>query len=138
MPNSNRSDDDGVGYGRPPVATRFPPGQSGNPGGRPKGAKGTKATTKRVLMETRKVDVDGSGRLRKLTVLELTILLLKKLAASGDQRAYRTLMDLDRQCTPPESEIPRGYIIIPDRLTEEEWEAKYSPKDALPDDDPWG
>ena len=24
-----------VGYGRPPVATRFAPGQSGNPKGRP-------------------------------------------------------------------------------------------------------
>jgi hypothetical protein len=27
-----------VGYGRPPMMTRFRPGQSGNPRGRPKGA----------------------------------------------------------------------------------------------------
>ena len=28
-----------VGYGRPPKATQFKPGRSGNPRGRPKGAK---------------------------------------------------------------------------------------------------
>ena len=28
-----------VGYGKPPRATRFQPGKSGNPNGRPKGAK---------------------------------------------------------------------------------------------------
>jgi hypothetical protein len=28
-----------VGYGRPPLATRFRAGQSGNPRGRPKGAR---------------------------------------------------------------------------------------------------
>src|SRR5262249_2514390 len=28
-----------VGYGNPPQATQFKPGQSGNPGGRPKGSK---------------------------------------------------------------------------------------------------
>jgi predicted P-loop ATPase len=28
-----------VGYGKPPVATRFEPGRSGNPGGRPRGAR---------------------------------------------------------------------------------------------------
>ena len=32
-------DDQRVGYRRPPVRTRFGPGQSGNPRGRPKGAR---------------------------------------------------------------------------------------------------
>jgi hypothetical protein len=31
--------DDAVGYGRPPKATRFRKGESGNPRGRPKGSK---------------------------------------------------------------------------------------------------
>lgn len=37
-PEGRRSDPD-VGYGRPPKATQFKPGQSGNPNGRPRGAK---------------------------------------------------------------------------------------------------
>ena len=28
-----------VGYGKPPAGTRFKPGQSGNPAGRPKGSR---------------------------------------------------------------------------------------------------
>lgn len=36
-----------VGYGRPPTHTRFQPGKSGNPNGRPKGSKNTKT----ILME---------------------------------------------------------------------------------------
>lgn len=135
MPNSNKSDEDGVGYMRPPVSTRFPKGKSGNPLGRPRGAKGTKATAKRVLMETRRVDVDGSGRVRKLTVLELVVMLLKKLAASGDQRAYRCLMDIDKKSNPTDGEKPLGFIVLPEKLTEEEWEAIYSPKDTLPGDE---
>ena len=31
-----------VGYGKPPASTRFKPGQSGNPKGRPKGANNKK------------------------------------------------------------------------------------------------
>jgi hypothetical protein len=39
-----------VGYGRPPVASRFQLGQSGNPNGRPKGSQ-NKATLARPLNE---------------------------------------------------------------------------------------
>lgn len=39
----------GVGYGRPPAHTRFKPGQSGNPKGRPSGKK---AMTAADLMQT--------------------------------------------------------------------------------------
>ena len=129
MTNSNKRDDDPVGYGRPPAATRFKPGRSGNPWGRPKGAKGTKATVKRVLMEKHLADPDGRGRTREYTALELTVMLLKTLAASGDQRAYKALMDLDVQHSPSE---PIGFLIVPEKLTMEEWVARFSPKDGPP------
>ena len=135
MTNSNRHDDGRVGYGRPPVATRFMPGRSGNPRGRPKGAKGTKATVKRVLMEKHRADPDGRGRARAYTALELTVMLLKQLAASGDQRAYSALMALDRRHGPPDSDEAIGFLIVPERLTKEEWVAKYSPKDEPPEDE---
>jgi len=38
-----------VGYGRPPVHTRFRKGQSGNPRGRPRGSPGERA--KRIVLE---------------------------------------------------------------------------------------
>ena len=37
MTDGRDGDDDAVGYGRPPVSTRFRKGQSGNPRGRPRG-----------------------------------------------------------------------------------------------------
>ena len=40
--SKSRTSDD-VGYGRPPKHTRFKPGQSGNPKGRPGGKAATKA-----------------------------------------------------------------------------------------------
>jgi hypothetical protein len=39
---SRRPGDYEVGYAKPPVKTRFAPGQSGNPRGRPKGSKNRK------------------------------------------------------------------------------------------------
>ena len=71
MPNANNKSDGAVGYCRPPAATRFQPGQSGNPSGRPKGAKGSRAIAKRVLMEKHRADPNGSGRVRAYTALEL-------------------------------------------------------------------
>jgi len=56
-------------------------------------------------------------------------MLLKTLAASGDQRAYKALMDLDVQHSPSE---PIGFLIVPEKLTMEEWVARFSPKDGPP------
>ncbi len=52
-----------VGYGKPPKATQFKKGRSGNPKGRPKGAKGVNASLKREL-ETKVTVREGSHELR--------------------------------------------------------------------------
>jgi hypothetical protein len=84
-------DDDGpegpdyeVGYGRPPKATRFKPGQSGNPRGRPKGAKSIPALLEGEL--NRKLRVREGNRERMLTKREL---LIRRLVANGVQKGGR-------------------------------------------------
>lgn len=53
-----------VGYGKPPVETRFQPGQSGNPKGRPKGAKNRRP----ALSEERMKDIILDEAYRDITV----------------------------------------------------------------------
>ena len=124
-----------VGYGKPPTTNRFKLGVSGNPRGRPKGAKGRKATAKRVLLEKHDADPHRTGKPRQYSAIELVLILLKTLAASGDQRAFKAYADLERRFGPVDTDEQKfGYIVIPEALTREEWEAKYSPKELLPGD----
>lgn len=60
--------DDDVGYGKPPRSHQFKAGQSGNPKGRPKGAK-SEATILNELLN-RKISIRQDGKIRKITILE--------------------------------------------------------------------
>src|SRR5580658_1402193 len=71
-----------VGYGRPPVATRFKPGQSGNPRGSRKGARHVATILAAVLAE--RVPVKENGQSLHITKLELAIRQLVNRAAAGD------------------------------------------------------
>jgi len=63
-----RPGDGDVGYACPPRTHRFKPGQSGNPKGRPKGAK-NESTILREIFE-RKIESRTGNRSRKITILE--------------------------------------------------------------------
>ena len=91
-----------VGYGRPPVATRFQPGLSGNPRGRPKGARNLSSVIASTLNE--KVPVTENGRHRKITKLEAAVKQLVNRAASGEARATQLLFALIAadEAKPPE------------------------------------
>lgn len=83
-----------LGYGRPPKQTRFQPGKSGNPKGRPKGSKNL-ATI--VLREARKpVRVNGPGGVRTVTKAEATVLQLANQSVQGDLAAQRQFLPLIR------------------------------------------
>jgi Family of unknown function (DUF5681) len=61
-----------VGYGRPPIATRFKPGQSGNAKGRPKGSRNIIAELLDVY--TGKVPVNDNNK--RTHVSRIRVLLL--------------------------------------------------------------
>lgn len=83
-----------VGYGRPPLATRFRPGRSGNPRGRPRARQSIEATTAEVLDE--KMPVVLGGRRRRVTAQQAILLLLREQALKGNLAAVRLLFDIRR------------------------------------------
>ena len=87
-----------VGYARPPRAHRFKPGRSGNPKGRPKGAKNEETILNNLL--NRRIEIRQAGRLRKITVLEAMLLKFAEEALKGDAKAATFLLNRYR---PPEA-----------------------------------
>ena len=81
-----------VGYGRPPLATRFRPGQSGNPRGRPKGARNLSTIVASALSE--RVAITENGCRRRITKLDAAIKQLVNRAAAGEARATALLIQL--------------------------------------------
>lgn len=63
------SSEEVVGYGRPPRASQFKPGQSGNPKGRPKGSKNESTILKQMLNEKLSMR-QPNGRVKKIPALE--------------------------------------------------------------------
>ena len=82
-----------VGDRRPPVATRFRPGQSGNPRGRPRRKRHLGAVVARALSERVTVE-ETDGRVRRLSKLEATVKQIVDGATKGDARATRLLFAL--------------------------------------------
>jgi precorrin-4 methylase len=83
-----------VGYGRPPCHTRFVKGQSGNPRGRPPGAKNLSTLLSEALNET--VIVTENGGRRKVTKRQAIITQLVNRSATADFRAIKILLDIVR------------------------------------------
>ncbi len=86
------SDDYEVGYGKPPKDTQFKPGQSGNPNGRPKGARNLKTEIREVMQST--VTVTQDGKRKKISTRKAVVLRLTEKALSGNVQATRVLIDL--------------------------------------------
>jgi hypothetical protein len=86
-----------VGYGKPPVATRFKPKRSGNPAGRKKKVviEDARTTVEEFFDETVKVR-DGS-RTRRLTKMEATINILRMNALKGSAKHAKALFALAKK-----------------------------------------
>lgn len=84
--------DDRVGYGKPPKATRFVKGQSGNPKGRPKHEKTLRALFTKIMRE--RVTVPTSDGEIRMAGTELVLIQLRNRAIKGDSRASAQLLNL--------------------------------------------
>ena len=83
-------DDDRVGYKRPPEKSRFKPGQSGNPKGRPKHARNLKTEFLEELNEV--IRVREGGHEMKISKQRAFVKSLVAAAIKGDMRAANALV----------------------------------------------
>jgi hypothetical protein len=82
-----------VGYGKPPLHSRFKKGVCANPKGRPRGAQGLQAVLARLL--ERRVVVIEDGKHRRVTKRELGFARLVDKFSDGDLSAARLLLELE-------------------------------------------
>lgn len=87
----SKSRRDDVGYGRPPRAHQFKPGQSGNPRGRRKGAK-NESTILHDLLH-RKIALREAGKSRKVTILEAMLLKFAEDSLKGNTKSAAFLLN---------------------------------------------
>jgi Family of unknown function (DUF5681) len=107
-----QSDGYEVGYAKPPESRQFRKGASGNPKGRPKGAKSMSSILAKVGRERVKMTVNGRPRIT--TKQEAFVLQLVTRAANGDLKAGRDLMMALRFFPEPE-ELPESTALLTER-----------------------
>ena len=92
-----------IGYGKPPVATRFKPGKSGNPKGRPKGSLNLATDLSAELGE--QITVREGGRQHRISKQRALVKSLMAKALQGDVRATTAVLALyARVISEPEDE----------------------------------
>ena len=86
-----RAVDDRVGYRKPPRQHRFKPGHSGNPKGRPKGARNESTILREIL--GRLIGGQPSARPRRISVLEGIFLRIAEDALKGNTKSATFLLN---------------------------------------------
>jgi hypothetical protein len=84
-----------VGYGRPPVASRFKPGKSGNPKGRPKGANNLKTLIREAM--TASIPIQEGEKIRRVTRLEGVVLRQIQSALKGNDKSAMAVLKMALQ-----------------------------------------
>lgn len=105
------SDDDEIGYRKPPKQHRFQPGQSGNPRGRPKGARSLRILL--ALEMNEKVSITDNGRPRRISKLQAIIKAQTHKAAKGNVAAAVWLVGLHIQAEGIQDDRPIGDKLSP-------------------------
>lgn len=89
--------DEGVGYQRPPVHTRWPKGVSGNPKGREKGHRGLKTDLEEALNTQTTIQNKLTGKMVKGRQQQHAVQRMVERAALGDLKAQALLFPMIMQ-----------------------------------------
>jgi hypothetical protein len=84
-----------VGYGRPPVHSRFKKGRSGNPRGRPKHSRNLKTIIRQAF--TDRITVREGETRRSITKIEGVVLRQVEAALKGNERAALAVLKMASQ-----------------------------------------
>jgi len=109
-----------VGYAKPPVATRFKKGKSGNPKGSKKASpiEDVRIVIENILMEP--IELREGGKVRSVSKLEAIMQAQRINAVKGNTKAVRTLFKLGQKNGLFTKAKPRGGIVIDAPGTDEE------------------
>ena len=99
-----------IGYGKPPKATQFKPGYSGNKKGRPKGSRNFQNDLKQVLNSKTVVTLDGKPK--KITTQMAALQRLRQKALKSDARALDKLIELAKEASETEQIKTRSRNIV--------------------------
>jgi hypothetical protein len=114
MPDETKPPVYAVGYRRPPKASQFAAGKSGNPKGRPKGSRSVGAVLQDIIQQ--KIVVTENGKTRRIPALEVMLRRLANDAMRSDAGAIKLLLSLiDRYAESTETTLHLGEMLAEDR-----------------------
>ena len=102
-----------VGPGKPPRHTRFKPGQSGNPNGRPKGSKNFATILQQQLRK--KVTITVDEKPKRVTVQEVIARRLANDSMKGTTRAMELLIRLTAKSDERAGNDVARETVLPDK-----------------------
>jgi len=102
-----------VGYGKPPVATRFQKGKSGNPSGRPRKI-APELDLGKVLqsVDNEEILLMVDGKRKRMSKAEIHFRQLFSKAIKGDLTAARLIAKMANKYFGPEAEGPSDVQLI--------------------------
>ena len=114
-PSSGTRSKQEVGYKRPPMHSRFKPGQSGNPKGRKKGEKSFSKLVEQELDSV--IPVTENGRKRNITKRQALAKTMVKDALAGKAKALELVLGTDRESREAFDQVAAALLAPADELT---------------------